>query len=834
MDENQSKNKPLSNKTLSQTGTNYLSGLSFRNKLIIGNLIITIVIIIALGSFIYLSTNKTNNYLEDQYQASILQQIESNLTDIVQREALTQNEFFLNIKNNISLIGKTTQILLSQEEKLGIGSYWNAKDSLSNLPQGSWDNANTDAGSVFIPSFSPLSRILISEINTLKQLDYSIPTILQDNSDIVAIYFGGLEGETLYYPNVDFANIVPGDFNVTTRPWFLAASNSENPNRNSVWSIPYLDAAINGLVITNSLPIYDDQDRFRGVVAFDVKLNNIAAMASKIQVGRSGYAFIIDKKGRIIAMPPSGYSDFGFTPEDIAFGDTINQTILEKVPLSAFPALAEMSTGRNDINIITLNNIDYYLAYHYIPSVQYNLGILVPVNEMQAPYIQTSEFIIKQNQQTILNTVIIILSVLTLSLLATIFIGNTLTIPLIQLTQTANKISAGDFNAKADISSRDEIGILSETINSMTSNLQGMLTTLEDRVEARTSDLNKKASQLEAVAEVARDIASIQDIDMLLPFITRLISRKFGYYHCGIFLSDDKNENQVLKAASSYGGKVMLSRGHKLRLNENSIVGYTALLGEPRIAMDVGEDQVFFNNPDLPETRSEMALPLKIGKDVIGVLDVQSIEAGVFLQDDIHTLGTLADQISIAIQNTRLLAISRLSLDESRETFRRYISHEWKEYPDQLLHSGYVFDGIQLTPWDKPITDPSEDLSSPNSIPKPEELRFTSDATYSIPLQIRDQIIGIIEIQPNNIDRKWTQEEISLMKAAAERAAIGLENARLLDVTQKKAAKEQVITNITSKIGTSIGIQNILKTAVEELGQIISGSNVAIILEEEK
>jgi len=825
------KSPHIKNNNLRTTGKLF-SGFSLRTKLIIGNLAITIIVIITLGSFMYYRSSQSNKFLSDQYKASVILQTESNLADIVEREAFSQNDFFSTIKKNISLIGKTTEKLFSQERILGSGNYWNASDSLIRLDQGSWDNADSEVSSIFIPSFTPINEKLISELNTLKLLDYSIPTILQENSEIVAIYFGGINGETIYNPNIDLAGIVPHDFNVVSRPWFIVASPEENPLRESVWSTPYLDAALNGLVITCSLPIYDAFDHFRGVVAIDVKLNNIADMASKIHVGQSGYAFIIDKKGRIIAMPPEGYSNFGFSPEEIASGDTINQSILEKISLDLFPRLAEMAAGRDDIRIISINKIDYYLAHHYIPSVGYSLGVLVPVAEMQSLFIQTNEALTRQNQQTIINVGIVILSVLILSLFATIFIGNQLTVPLIHLTQTANKIADGDLAAKATIFTHDEIGVLSETINSMTTTLQGMITSLEERVEERTIDLSRRAGQLEAVAEVARDIASIQDIDTLLPAITQLISRKFGYYHCGVFLSDTNNKNQILKAASSEGGNLMLKRGHQLRTDEHSIVGYTAFLGEPRIALDVGADRVFFNNPDLPDTRSEMALPLKIGKDVIGVLDVQSEQKGAFLADDINTLGTLADQISIAIQNTRLLADSKQSLLESRESFKKYISNEWKDYPDQVKTIGYTFDQDHIKPLQRLDIQNRMNNDGVEETKNAELKTMKQNPTVSFPIQIQDQVIGIINVQPSDSERKWTEEEHNLIKAVAERAAIALENARLLDITLKKASKDQAITEITTKIGTSVDFQNILKIAVEELGNTISDSAVSIYLQE--
>ncbi|MGZ9235085.1 MAG: GAF domain-containing protein, partial [Anaerolineales bacterium] len=158
---------------------------------------------------------------------------------------------------------------------------------------------------------------------------------------------------------------------------------------------------------------------------------------------------------------------------------------------------------------------------------------------------------------------------------------------------------------------------------------------LEQRVEQRTSDLMKRASQLEAVSRVARSIASMQEIDVLLPAITKLISEQFGYYHVGVFLVDEKQKSAVLRASNSEGGQRMLGRQHSLTLDLHSIVGYSISRGAPRIALDVGADSVYFNNPDLAETRSEMALPLRVGGRVIGSLDVQSRETNAFSQEDI-------------------------------------------------------------------------------------------------------------------------------------------------------------------------------------------------------
>src|SRR5689334_19794682 len=122
---------------------------------------------------------------------------------------------------------------------------------------------------------------------------------------------------------------------------------------------------------------------------------------------------------------------------------------------------------------------------------------------------------------------------------------------------------------------------------------------LEKRVEDRTSELKKRAAQLEAVSSVARTIASGQEIDTLLPAITRMVSQQFGFYHVGIFLLDQQRRIAILSAANSQGGLRMLARQHRLPLDSHSIVGFSASRGEPRIALDVGADAIYFNNPDL-------------------------------------------------------------------------------------------------------------------------------------------------------------------------------------------------------------------------------------------
>ncbi|MDX1378144.1 MAG: GAF domain-containing protein [Anaerolineales bacterium] len=338
--------------------------------------------------------------------------------------------------------------------------------------------------------------------------------------------------------------------------------------------------------------------------------------------------------------------------------------------------------------------------------------------------------------------------------------------------------------------------------------LRTLQSELEQRITERTAELEKRANQLDAISDVARSTASLQDLDDLLPAITRLVSARFDYYHTGIFLIDDEQEFAVLRAANSDGGKKMLNRQHKLKLDAHSIVGFVTSRGEPRIALDVGSDAVFFDNPDLPNTRSEMALPLRVGGNVIGALDVQSTQPNAFTEADVNILSTLADQVAIAIENSRLFSEAREALKRSEETFTQYIRQEWVRFARQAKTTGYRFDGSRTIPLD------SKDIR--------EQTKENQD--LSIPIKFRGQVIGVLDVRPKNSNRKWTQDDITLLEAAAERTALALENTRLVEASQRRASRERTIGEISSKIGAVSDVEAIMQTAVEELGRKIGGA----------
>jgi GAF domain-containing protein len=348
--------------------------------------------------------------------------------------------------------------------------------------------------------------------------------------------------------------------------------------------------------------------------------------------------------------------------------------------------------------------------------------------------------------------------------------------------------------------------------------LQAMQTNLEMRVQERTAALDRRTSQLEAASYVSRQTAAIQDPQVLLSNVVELISAQFGYYHAAIFLLDERGRYAILQAASSDGGRRMLQRGHRLEVGREGIVGYAAYQKRARIALDVGEEAIFFNNPDLPNTRSEVALPLLVRNKVIGVLDIQSYDQSAFTQDDVNTLQAMADQVALAIDNDRLLAESQNSLRQLQVITAESTYRTWKTRLSRKSH-GYLY-----TP------------SGVSTIVSPEQKREVESTTNPyedkliIPILLRNSRVGQITLKRRGKNPKWTERERQLADQVAGQVALALENARLLEETQLRAAREQTISAMSSRFSQTTDLDVLLKLAVQELHQLPNVTDASIFI----
>ena len=551
---------------------------------------------------------------------------------------------------------------------------------------------------------------------------------------------------------------------------------------------------------------------FKGTLAAEVNLQFMWTLVDQLKVGQSGYVYIVDNQGNLIAAKETNR---------VLAGENVKQ-ISEVSEFIANPS--ETADITPDIRSYTgLLNTKVVGTYVPLSTPQWAVLTELPYSEAYEPVFQT-----------VATSLATILVMALLAGLAGVVVARRLSIPLVDLTSTASRIADGDIQLQAVASGATEITTLATAFNTMTSQLRGLIGNLEHRVADRTKDLevankqiSRRAAQLQAVTELSENIAQLQDLNEIFPTATRLINERFGFYHVGIFLVDTEREYAILQAANSEGGQRMLARGHRLRLG-TGVVGFAAQMGQPRIALDVGADAVFFDNPDLPATRSEVALPMKSHNETIGVLDVQSTEAGAFSPEDLQVLTTLANQVAIALENTRLLTETRAALTQVQEVYDEFTRAEWSRTIAIAEQTGFRYQTGRIEMLEKPIQTPEVISAIRNGEVVPGEVSNKKRSTVAVPVKLRGEVIGILHIESNDPDKKWQEDDISLVEAVAERAAFAMENARLFQDARRRAAKESMISEATARISGALNIENILHTTAEELERVLGGSEVLI------
>ena len=354
---------------------------------------------------------------------------------------------------------------------------------------------------------------------------------------------------------------------------------------------------------------------------------------------------------------------------------------------------------------------------------------------------------------------------------------------------------------------------------------------LEKRVDERTQQLERRAAEMEAASALARNISSMANLEELLSSGVELIRKEFGFYHAGLFLLDDHQEYAVLKSATGEAGRIMLENNHKLKVGEVGIVGYVVSKGEPRIALNVGADRFHFKNPILPLTQSEMALPMISGGRIIGALDVQSTRENAFTQQDVTILQTIADQLAVAIEKGELLSQLQNSLQEFERDAQQFTQKSWRSRlsaPKTRFGYRYKDSIVERHPLES--QEAMKALQSGEQILTLKSIEETGQTIteVAIPVKLRNTTLGVMNVQFNR--DKVSQNLIHLLETSAERLAVALDNARLLEEIQLQAERDRMVTDITGKIRSSSDIDEILRTAAGELGKNLGISEVVVQL----
>lgn len=565
----------------------------------------------------------------------------------------------------------------------------------------------------------------------------------------------------------------------------------------------------------------------------------LANITSAVDEGSPNYEFLQQQQKIFMANDPTIGSVYSLRQDQLGviyyLVGVLNSTLTEKEPLIHFGVL--LDSPRQTLLDAFKSSSPYLIDTNtHTDETGTWISAYTPIINSDGKKVGVFGFDISAKSLVDAERNMLVTSIILMALALPIFagigwvLGSRLARPIVELTEGAKRIASGEVRLRVTVKSGDEIEILADSFNIMTSQVNELVNGLEQRVDDRTRTLAAKtneleeasrklesrATQLAAVSVVARAVSTMRDPDQLLPNITEIINQQFGYYHVGIFLNDASNQFAILRASNSDGGKRMLDQGHRLRIGQVGIVGNVASTGKPRIALDTGEDAVFFNNPNLPDTKSEMALPLKTGGEIIGVIDVQSTESAAFKQEEVEILSILADQVSIAIENARLFSEAQKSTADAQSALRQYSRSDWNRLQKTRKNKGYRYShkGVE------PLTA-SLELAQDSQV-------SVEKSVIKIPLTVHDEQVGTLGLLiPTR--KSLTEDEMDIAKAIADRVAISMENARLFEETTNRAERERAVADISNKIRSTNDPEIMMQTALQELQKALGASKVQIM-----
>ena len=359
---------------------------------------------------------------------------------------------------------------------------------------------------------------------------------------------------------------------------------------------------------------------------------------------------------------------------------------------------------------------------------------------------------------------------------------NAITRPIGLLTESAIAVSNGNLELEALVQSDDEIGALTKAFNRMTQQLRDLIGTLEQRVAERTAKMERRNLDLALATEIGQSVSQVREINSMLKDAAEIMRVFFGLYYVQVYLVNPAETELVLQFGTGTVGEELIKRRHRLPLNENSINGRAALTKRSVVIADTATSATFRPNPLLPNTRSEIAVPLLVGDKLIGVLDVQSEKAGLLNEDALLAFEPMSGQMAVAIQNSRLITETQQARAEVESLVRRLTQSNWEEYLDAIHQPekiGFMFANDTISP----LTDQEQ---------------IADEDTLAAPITITGETFGSLMVELEQEKRHPRTDE--LVNAVARQVSQQIENLRLLDSAERfRFEAEEASRRITHK-----------------------------------
>ncbi len=547
-----------------------------------------------------------------------------------------------------------------------------------------------------------------------------------------------------------------------------------------VISEAHYDPEVGSLSIVLARPLQVGSFTY-GVLATRADMTQLTKIADVGAAGRTGVSYFVGADNRVLASSDKA---------------ALGISVVSPATRAAVRGHVHLGRGRYQNHM----GVPVVGVYTWIPRLHAGL-----VNEMER-----SEMLASARAVTLVNGGVAIAATLTAVVLAMVF-SRSFSRPLAALAETASEIAAGNLELEAPVVRNDEVGAVARAFNAMTAQLRDLVATLEARVRARTRGL-------QAVAEVSRATTSILDLERLLPQVVNLVRQRFDLYYVGLFLLDDEGKYAVLRAGTGDAGAEMLAAGWRLEVGGDSMIGQCVALGQPQVKQQEGDEVIQLANPFLPETRSEMALPLRYGDRVIGAMTIQSTVERAFGETEMAVFQNLADQVAVAVQNARLFAETQAALDRAQRIQQRYLIQAWGEYLQMQRTKGYEHREGHVVPLnDELLPEVQEGLRSTGPTVEGNLLR--------VPLRQAGRVIGVLGVERRD---GWTNSQVALVETLVEQLVLAAENQRLLDDITRRAALERTIGEVTATVRQEVEIESVLEQALAALGDVLGADKGAV------
>ncbi len=618
--------------------------------------------------------------------------------------------------------------------------------------------ANNDTR-LHITYFAGIQTNLPESVNSMNQLlADALKTSPDSTSPFIEYFLYNAEGRILASSNSNQVGKV-----VTRQPYFTPSLTG------NIVQSPYYEIGSSSLTMLMTRRLTLENGTVLGVLAGRLDLDVLSnTMLNRSGLGETGETYLVSVENNYF-LTPSRFE--GFTSNQAYHSEGIDAGLAGQTNSGVYP---------------DYRNIPVIGVYTWLPDLKAAMLSEIDEAEALAPFTQT----------TSLSVIIAGLAALVAGSIA-FYNATRLSNPITALTRIASQIASGNLRQRAQITEKNEIGVLANTFNQMAEQLQEFISSLEGRVAERTRDL---ATSI----EVGQLATSIYGQEQLLPALVDFIREQFSLYYTQIYLLDEAKRYATLRAGTGEVGQQLLERKHRLDLSQTSLVASAVENGQPVLVADTDKSSVHRKNPLLPNTRSEVAIPLIVGNDTLGVLDMQSEQPNTFNEDNLPVFRAMATQIASVLRSARAYDEVQEATRRAQVINERLTNQNWSGYLGRVSQQGSV--GYQY------------DLEFPRVLEDGFEFISEPDKTTVVqPIVLRGAQIGNIMVKEDGVERQFGEAETALIQDVADRVAQSLEQYRAFDETQRRLRDVQT----SNKIAEYIRADADLETLVEDVLNVV-------------